>query len=250
MPTVPDIVAGRRDDEASQRIRKYYTLTTTAGRPAFSGAQFDDFEPEDNPRDRFTAADLLSTGLLGVHVSGDGIVRLLMDESRTSTMNKLLAVLPDDVDLSDLNDRAFAGLLDNPDSPGAMLWDMLRENDTRLRIRVGPTLASKLLARKRPRLIPIWDSKIEAQLGLKGSRDHWRVMRQILSEDDGKLVDRLETIRRKSGQQERISLLRTFDVAVWHAEKYKQWEPTDSAPEIPEDEDPAVGETPAEKSER
>lgn len=247
MPTVPEIVAGTRDHEAAERVRRYYTATTQHDRPAYAGSRFDDFLPDENPRDRFTAADLLATGLLSVHVPADGIVQVLTNEKRAQEMNSLLAELPDEDDLFGLSDQKFDELLDGKKSPGTKLWNMLRHKDTPKLLGIGPTLTSKLLARKRPRLIPIWDSKIGKQLGLEDSGGHWRTMRELLTQDDGELVDRLARIQRESGQEGRISLLRTFDVAVWHAEKYKNWTPSDSAPEPLGEEDPVVGETDEER---
>jgi Family of unknown function (DUF6308) len=52
---------------------------------------------------------------------------------------------------------------------------------------VGPTTASKILARKRPRLLPIYDLIIAAEFGLKGSLRHWAGMRPALQEDEGRL---------------------------------------------------------------
>lgn len=247
MVTVPPILTHEREDDAIARIKNYYEAMTKHSRPAFTGSRFDDFLPEENPRDRFTAADLLATGLLSVHVPADGIVQMLANEERAQELNSLLAKLPEDVDLVDLSDRAFAKLLDDPESPGHKLWVMLRHKDTKKLLGIGPTLTSKLLARKRPRLIPIWDSKIGTQLGLEDSGGHWQTMRELLTQDNGELVDRLTTIRRASGQEGRISLLRTFDVAVWHAEKYSEWTASDTAPALADEEDPTVGETDEER---
>jgi hypothetical protein len=75
---------------------------------------------------------------------------------------------------------------------------------------IGPTTASKLMARKRPRLIPIIDSVVRDALQL--SDDSWKELRLALSHDD--LPTRIEALR-PPGVEHQISTLRLLDVAVW-----------------------------------
>ncbi len=189
----------------------------------------------ENPPDEFTSADLLSTGLLSVHVPGKAIVQIL--ERAREELNGLLTQLPADVDLHDLSDSGFTRYLGDTSSPGYLLWDAIRGNTAKQPVGMGPTLTSKLLARKRPRLIPVWDSKIESARGLTGSRNHWVWMRQILQGDGGRLARRLERIREDSGQIG-LSLLRTFDIAVWHAATNPHRRPNVDDPEDGRTEDP------------
>ena len=155
-----------------------------------------------------------------------------------------LRQLPTNVDLGDLNEPAFDRLLGSKDSPGFMLWDLIRGNRVRGKagqdyVGMGATLTSKVLARKRPRLIPIWDSKIKEKIQLSHSGGHWEGMWHALTDQGGELANRLRTIREKSDQRQ-ISLLRTFDVAVWHfaKEPRDQWSrPSASKESEPADDD-------------
>jgi hypothetical protein len=84
------------------------------------------------------------------------------------------------------------------------LWNLLDSLDA-----VGDTKASKLLARKRPRLIPITDSIVASAVGTPGHT--WPTLR--LCFQDESFRERLENLRPDSA--EGISLLRIFDVAIW-----------------------------------
>src|SRR5699024_11443115 len=58
------------------------------------------------------------------------------------------------------NEKEFEKHLGD-DSPAQELWNLLRRNDRRdRRWGIGPTTASKIMARKRPHLIPIEDSVV------------------------------------------------------------------------------------------
>ena len=80
-------------------------------------------------------------------------------------------------------------------------------------------MASKLLARKLPHLIPIWDTRIMTHLwdfrSTNAARrfDDWPEMHRMMQ--DARVVDRLTEIRHQAGLDESISLLRMLDVAVW-----------------------------------
>lgn len=238
---IPKILSEDHVDEAAERINYYYTELTIKGRKLYSGSLFDEFAPEQNPEGTFTEADFLSTGLLSVHVPGEAISKFFTDTELAKELEHHLRQLPANIDLGDLNKSAFDRLLGSKDSPGFMLWDLIRGNRIHRKtghdyVGMGATLTSKLLARKRPRLIPIWDSKVKEQLQLPHSGRHWEGMWHALTDDEGELTDRLTEIREKSDQPQ-ISLLRTFDVAVWHYAK----DPSDpwSRPQTGNESEPA-----------
>ncbi|GCE37841.1 hypothetical protein Rhow_000725 [Rhodococcus wratislaviensis] len=78
---------------------------------------------------------------------------------------------------------------------------------------MGWTKATKLIARKRPRLYPIWDSVVSQVLGTE--RAHLNRVREALRADDAALHHRLLNIRDTAGLPEEISALRVFDVIAW-----------------------------------
>lgn len=75
---------------------------------------------------------------------------------------------------------------------------------------VGPTKATKLMAAKRPQLIPIQDAFVEEELMLPKGR-FWLPMYDQLADES--LRDFIRDLTKTAPA--RISLLRRIDVAVW-----------------------------------
>lgn len=224
---LPEILAGDRDDEAAERLRAYFRrkvsplpdgspVDTSPSRPVFSGARFDTFASDQNPPNELTPADLLAVGLLGVYVPGDAALQFL--EIRHREISSLLSELDPTDQLGNLSKEAFESRLGDVDSPGHRLWRLLRGHDIGVYLGAGPVITSKLLARKRPHLVPIYDRHIREAMGLGSSKHHWVVMYELMSSPE--LVERLTRIRSAAGI-ESIPLLRVFDVATWHAESQR-----------------------------
>jgi len=95
------------------------------------------------------------------------------------------------------------------DSPANQLWDQLNKVHG-----IAQVIAGKLLARKRPRLIPIYDAHVDRAIAAQG--DWWLSLRHTLKQHPD-LVARLEEIRAESGLGEDISLIRVLDVSIWMA---------------------------------
>jgi hypothetical protein len=79
-------------------------------------------------------------------------------------------------------------------------------------------VASKLLARKRARLIPIFEPIVGAELGLRDAGPQWAVMRDLMqSGGSTPLHLQLEALGQRAGlNMDRVTPLRIFDVAVWY----------------------------------
>ena len=84
------------------------------------------------------------------------------------------------------------------------LWDLLYKLPG-----VRDTRASKLLARKRPRLIPITDSIIVSAVGTPGQT--WATLHNCFQAN--LFRQSVESLRPEN--TERITMLRIFDVAIW-----------------------------------
>jgi hypothetical protein len=100
--------------------------------------------------------------------------------------------------------------------PAWELWELLyairpRPQD---RNRLAAVAAGKLLARKRPHLLPVYDSHVKEVLR-RPSNDQmwWNDLRCQLIRDDA-LVRELEAVRARAGAWH-LSLLRTFDIMCW-----------------------------------
>lgn len=200
-----------KDDTALDLIDEYFSVAKN-GRPAYSGSRFESFGGGGDVTDphRITPADLTAVSMLSVHVPAQaaiGITGPLADR-----ITELLIRLPVDRDLYDLDQSEFDAILNETSSPGTQLWNLLRQEKDRWG--VGRTTASKIMARKRPRLVPVYDSVIDGALNLGSTSDeHWRTVYAALK-DNRLLRERLEWLRRESGQSH-LALLRVLDIVLW-----------------------------------
>jgi hypothetical protein len=85
-------------------------------------------------------------------------------------------------------------------------WNFLRGYDG-----VDWVMAGKMLARKRPGLVPILDSVVTAALQLP-SGTYWTTLRTCLQDDA--LRQKIERLR-PPGLTARVTTLRLLDVAIW-----------------------------------
>lgn len=104
-------------------------------------------------------------------------------------------------------------------SPAWLLWQELRRTP-KTRWDVGATIASKILARKRPHLIPIWDKVIGAVVGKDTAKDQWLNWHNLFMEDPD-LAGRLTRIHQLSTVPTPISELRIMDAVLWRYGKDK-----------------------------
>lgn len=212
---LPLILEEDRYDEAVRRVRDYLEHKFTREARGFNGAYFEKIGNE-NP-DRYTASDLYAVTMLSVKVPASAGIELLMTDNDRAT--KALQLIPTDIDFTDLAQPG--ALIESQNGNKYTFDDLLGANGKCLELwkllfgyyNVGATTASKLMALKRPRLIPIWDSEVGRATGLRTSRNQWVQFRDLFRTPG--LVDRLEGIRESAGA-EHLPLLRIFDIAVWH----------------------------------
>ena len=87
-------------------------------------------------------------------------------------------------------------------------WKLLREQDD-----IGWVTAGKLLARKRPKLIPVWDNVVRC--ALRPGDEVWLWMNETFQEANGQLPRRLLMLHEEAGLPATVSTLRVLDVVVW-----------------------------------
>ncbi len=185
---------------ASTRVRSYFTEPSEA-EPFFGGARFERWgAPTAAEANTVTSDDLLAVSLLGPPVPGHAVIRIL-DTDAKPISKCLKAISPD----RPLWKFAVDDLYD-PDQPYLRLWRLVSAPRG-----MGPARTSKLLARKRPKLFPIFDSVTGPVVG--SSLAHWRNVHALVSDED--IRSRLRAIRKEAGVGKDISLLRILDVAVW-----------------------------------
>jgi hypothetical protein len=160
--------------------------------PEFAGMTFSELGR--NPPGEITADDLLAVSLLDI-TWRPRVVRILLGSDRQQ-MSQLLTALPQDTDLWDLSDETLRRI--------DVLWDALTAIDG-----IGTASATKLLARKRPRLCPISDSVVIKAVDVPGRT--WDVLRCLLQDPAARAE--VEALRPAVAAQ--ATLLRILDVALW-----------------------------------
>lgn len=207
--TLPEILDERHVSEAGALVRRYYTPVQGSKVPR-TGTRFDDWGgggDSSSNVNRIVADDLVAVSFLSVDIRGRAAIGLL--ETYADEVSGLLETIPADMDLWD----ADIDGLNSPDSPASELWALLRGWKYGS-WHVGPTRASKIMARKRPRLIPIFDSVVRPVMGLKDSGGSWTAWHAALTDGSG-LPERLEQIRREADAPQSISALRVMDIILW-----------------------------------
>ncbi|MEJ2862399.1 DUF6308 family protein [Actinomycetospora flava] len=191
----------------TETLEEYFHREKQGG-PAFSGSQFESIGgggDQLGSATRITAEDLVAVSLLGVTIAEHSALRLLGRDG--DAISTLLEQIPVNLDLHAATDEEIG-----PRSHAARLWDVVRKR--RDRSSVGPTRTSKLLARKRPRLLPVYDKVVRKELRLPHHRDYWLEMRDLLR-DHPPYVDELRCAHHRAGLAESISTARTLDVLLW-----------------------------------
>lgn len=170
---------------------------------SYTGRFFEEFVARSNP-DRFTCEDLGAAASLSVPLSGDTVVDLLI--GRANHFNSLLSATNMPGAGEDLRTVDADAL--SPASPLTKLYEALKTLPD-----VSYVRASKLLATKRPALVPIRDSVVEAFLG--AGTAWWQPYRDLVNVDG--FAERVFDL--SSGVPDRVTLLRRIDVALWMAGK-------------------------------
>ena len=204
--TILEAIKAIPEDEGIELVAPYYDPQHPYTGAFFELIGFDDVSP-----DQFTAADLYAVSTLAVQVPPKAGIAILREQSEL--FNSLLRQIPSDRGLKDLSREEFELHL-GPRSVALELWDRLRRNGAdEKRWKVGPTTASKIMARKRPHLIPIEDSVVD-RVTQRGRRDSWEMWWQAFHDDGDCLEARAEQIRSAVNRPD-LANLRVLDVMLW-----------------------------------
>jgi hypothetical protein len=160
--------------------------------PGFAGMTF--AELGGNPPGEIIPDDLLAVALLDITWRPQ-VIRVLLDTHKHQ-FSEMLLDLPQATDLWDASDQTMKHI--------DVIWDALTAVDG-----IGTASASKLLARKRPRLCPISDNMVIKAVDVPGRT--WDVLRCLLQDPDARAD--VEALRPAAASA--ASVLRILDVALW-----------------------------------
>lgn len=162
----------------------------------FAGRLFEEFAAM-GPKDRFAPTDVFAAQALSVTIPTEAVRTLLYEDA--DTFNTALRALPPE-DFGNADRSAF-------ESEGAAmrLFGLLDALPG-----VGTTKATKLMAAKRPDLIPIQDAFVQEELMVPRGK-FWLPMHAQLSDES--LRDFIADLTEAA--PDGVSLLRRIDVSVW-----------------------------------
>jgi len=198
-----------RADCAGANLRTYFGEDAPL---PYTGRRFEALDGGgDRPanRDVITGSDLIAVQMLSVKFPGEVAIDLL-DGDLGRQMTRLLAEIPTDVDLG--TDGAEALVADGNHADQA--WHLVEK-----RRDVGYVIAGKLMARKRPRLIPVYDRVLSC---LFGAPDHlWLRLHHQLAANNGELRVALADVHAGAEIPATVGLLRVLDVVLGSGTRHR-----------------------------
>jgi hypothetical protein len=183
-------------DEVNTHLRRYF-----GGQPGdlFTGRHFETFEAKGDP-DRFEFCDVLAVEALSVAVPTEAAFAVFFTQAER--LNGLLAGIPKNTPIWS---EAAAEVIEDPKSDAWKLHAALDDIPD-----IGPVTAGKLMAAKRPMLIPILD-KFVKEVFVPPVDGFWTGMReQLLDEETRRVIGDI-----CAAAPANVTLLRRIDVAVW-----------------------------------
>ncbi len=155
---------------------------------------------------RVVADDLVALTMLSVNVPAYVALDLVEGEDGRK-LTDLLADIPTNLDLG--APGAAEALQEG--SSAWRAYDLLRRRGTRRFPGIGWVTASKLLARKRPRLVPVYDSVVSDAIG--SPKRVWDYFNTVFQ--DKRLTEALAERRTEAKVPVNVTLPRVLDVVLW-----------------------------------
>lgn len=186
-----------------QGVLYLQTYFGTEDRP-YAGASFDTLGADQSPDNVYTTSDFYALECLEVNVPIDAGLSILGDKAKD--ISDLLSLIPNRP-LASLSEKEFDQYL-GANSAALELWRILMKYKG-----IGITRASKLMARKRPHLIPINDSVIRRVADYTEKQNDWFLWWEALREDE-ELERRAEELRNAVNRPS-LSTLRALDILLW-----------------------------------
>lgn len=197
---------GPRRAEAVQALKDYFDPVTGA-----TGAWFERLADREHPNE-ITAQDLVAVSSLAVEIPARKSIWILgLGAAEVTAL--LEKFQPRDIALwSDAADLSR-------ESPAWELWKLIQEKANACPpgySGMGVTKTSKLLAAKRPNLIPIQDSLVNSALFKRHIDNYWEPWQRLHQSNEGtQLRQAAESVRDEAGVGELLGPLRIIDIVIW-----------------------------------
>lgn len=179
---------------------------------AYDGRLFDEW-PDVNDlgsENRITSADVLAVRCLSLTVPASVAHTLITDADGMVT--KLLTALGPDRDVWDASANFF-----ERDGSADQLWNKISSTKATGRKSASHRVtAYKLMAVKRPKLIPIRDKYVKAIIKIAPDMWWWPSVQRALR-DGHDIRDRLDQLKADAHVPGNVSTLRILDVVLWRA---------------------------------
>ncbi|MFJ4277196.1 DUF6308 family protein [Streptomyces massasporeus] len=192
-------------DQAVSYLRRYFGTGQLPEAAPFTGSRFEHLTGGGGRQavaNVVTADDLIAVQTLSVRIPAQAALDLLEGDLGVR-LSKLLSSVPFDIDMAEAEAADLA-----EGSPAHTAWRVLC-NQTG----IGWVTAGKPLARRRPRLLPVYDQVVRCILGRP--RSFWLDLHGALSADNHALHRELLALRQSADLPATVSALRVCDVVLW-----------------------------------
>jgi len=196
-------ISGAEKDRAVRSLACYFK--------SFTGSHFERFMDHDRPNE-FTANDFLAVSMLGVNIPASAAI-WLRNEGRAEVKTLLAEIGPADRHIWDPGADLSAT------SAATRLWRLARRHrwpEGEAASGLGRTKASKLLAAKRPNLLPVYDKHVAAALLTDPADNDWVLWHQRFQGAGSQEIRRaIDDLRTEVQIPSDVAVLRVLDVAIW-----------------------------------
>lgn len=206
-PVLSQLLELVADEQSRQQLRTYFEPERQPqAPPRYTGSRFEQLGgggDRAGVANRVSADDLVAVQMLSVRVPTAVALDLLEGTLGEEVAKHLADIAPD----RSIGSAGAAALLADG-GPADLAWHLLDDQDD-----MGWVIAGKLLARKRPALIPVYDRVTRCAYG--DPPGFWLWLNGLFLEHDGALTAALAAQRDAAGISPAVTPLRVLDVILW-----------------------------------
>lgn len=183
------------------------------------GRRFDELTDTPLVPNRITATDLVAISFLSVNVPPRATWAILREIN--DQLEQHWNQVPTEVSIEspDCGQEIYS-------STGELqeIWKLLRRDSQDNLWGMGPTTISKVMARKRPKLVPIQDRVVMQELQAKDASywDMWWQAMHLRIDNQTVVLDFARSLQAQVPANSELSLLRILDIVIWMRGKAKR----------------------------